>query len=48
MLGRVAPTIVVQGRRPWLVVDSPGSERIAPSILHVLIRMLQGDPRPAR
>ena len=38
----VAPTIVFRGRRPWLVIGSPGSERIAPSILQVLIRMLQG------
>ena len=38
----VAPTVVFRGRRPWLVIGSPGSERITPSILQVLIRLLQG------
>jgi len=38
----VAPTIIFRGRRPWLVIGSPGSERITPSILQVLIRLLQG------
>ena len=38
----VAPTIVFRGRRPWLVIGSPGSERIAPAILQVLIRLLYG------
>jgi gamma-glutamyltranspeptidase/glutathione hydrolase len=38
----VAPTIVFRGRRPWLVIGSPGSERITPSILQVLIRLLHG------
>ncbi len=40
----VAPTIVFRGRRPWLVIGSPGSERITPSILQVLIRLLNGAP----
>jgi gamma-glutamyltranspeptidase/glutathione hydrolase len=35
----VAPTIVVRGRRPWLAIGSPGSERITPSILQVLLRL---------
>ena len=35
----VAPTIVFRGRRPWLVIGSPGSERITPSILQVLLRL---------
>ena len=39
----VAPTIVFRGRRPWLVIGSPGSERITPSILQVLIRLFHGD-----
>lgn len=35
----VAPTIVFLGRRPWLCIGSPGSERITPSILQVLLRL---------
>jgi gamma-glutamyltranspeptidase/glutathione hydrolase len=35
----VAPTLVFRGRRPWLAIGSPGSERITPSILQVLIRL---------
>ncbi len=42
----VAPSIVFRGRRPWLVIGSPGSERIAPSILQVLIRLLQDGAAP--
>jgi gamma-glutamyltranspeptidase/glutathione hydrolase len=38
----VAPTIVFHGRRPWLAIGSPGSERITPSILQVLIRLAKG------
>ncbi|UCG51051.1 MAG: gamma-glutamyltransferase family protein [Candidatus Latescibacterota bacterium] len=38
----VAPTIVFHGRQPWLVIGSPGSERITPSITQVLIRLLKG------
>ena len=38
----VAPTIVFRGRRPWLTIGSPGSERITPAILQVLIRLLAG------
>jgi gamma-glutamyltranspeptidase/glutathione hydrolase len=38
----VAPTIVMRGRRPWLALGSPGSERITPSILQVLLRIIQG------
>lgn len=40
----VAPTIVFRGRRPWLAIGSPGSERIAPSILQVLIRLSRMTP----
>jgi gamma-glutamyltranspeptidase/glutathione hydrolase len=35
----VAPTIVMRGRRPWLAIGSPGSERIVSSIAQVLIRL---------
>jgi gamma-glutamyltranspeptidase/glutathione hydrolase len=35
----VAPTIVFRGRRPWLAIGSPGSERIVSSILQVLLRL---------
>lgn len=35
----VAPTILFKGRKPWLAIGSPGSERIAPSIAQVLIRL---------
>jgi gamma-glutamyltranspeptidase/glutathione hydrolase len=38
----VAPTIVFRGRRPWLALGSPGSERITPSIAQVLLRLLKG------
>jgi gamma-glutamyltranspeptidase/glutathione hydrolase len=38
----VAPTIVFHGRRPWLAIGSPGSDRITPSILQVLIRLTKG------
>jgi gamma-glutamyltranspeptidase/glutathione hydrolase len=39
----VAPTIIVHKRRPWLVIGSPGSERITPSIAQVVIRLLGGE-----
>lgn len=35
----VAPTILFRGRYPYLVIGSPGSERITSSILQVLIRL---------
>ncbi|MBD3267969.1 gamma-glutamyltransferase [bacterium] len=38
----VAPTIVFHGRKPWLVIGSPGSERITPAILQVLLRLEKG------
>lgn len=43
----VAPTIVFHGRRPWLAIGSPGSERIAPSILQVLMRLQNMAPLDA-
>jgi gamma-glutamyltranspeptidase/glutathione hydrolase len=35
----VAPTIVFKGRQPWLAIGSPGSERITPSVIQVIIRL---------
>jgi gamma-glutamyltranspeptidase/glutathione hydrolase len=40
----VAPTLVFRGRRPWLAIGSPGSERITPSILQVLLRLERTEP----
>jgi gamma-glutamyltranspeptidase/glutathione hydrolase len=40
----VAPTIVFKGRRPWLAIGSPGSERITPSIVQVLLRLESHTP----
>jgi gamma-glutamyltranspeptidase/glutathione hydrolase len=40
----VAPTIVFRGRKPWLVLGSPGSERITSSIYQVLVRMQNMPP----
>jgi gamma-glutamyltranspeptidase/glutathione hydrolase len=38
----VAPTLIFRGRHPWLAMGSPGSERITPSIVQVLIRLMKG------
>jgi gamma-glutamyltranspeptidase/glutathione hydrolase len=43
----VAPTIVMKGRRPWLTIGSPGSERITSSILQVLLRLSTQSPMDA-
>lgn len=43
----VAPTIVFRGRRPWLAIGSPGSERITSSILQVLLRLQTQGPLDA-
>lgn len=43
----VAPTIVFEGRRPWLVIGSPGSDRITPSILQVMLRLSRQSPLDA-
>ncbi|KPK24924.1 MAG: hypothetical protein AMJ61_13165 [Desulfobacterales bacterium SG8_35_2] len=43
----VAPTIVFKGRKPWLTIGSPGSERIAPAILQVLLRLQYQSPYDA-
>lgn len=43
----VAPTIILSGRRPWLAIGSPGSERIVSSILQVLLRLGRQTPLDA-
>jgi gamma-glutamyltranspeptidase/glutathione hydrolase len=43
----VAPTIVFRGRKPWLAIGSPGSERITSAILQVLIRLEAANPLAA-
>ena len=43
----VAPTIVFRGRRPWAVLGSPGSDRITPSIMQVLLRLKMQPPYAA-
>jgi len=35
----VSPTIIFRGRKPWLVIGSPGSERIASTIVQVLLHL---------
>ena len=40
----VAPTIVLRGRRPWLAIGSPGSERIVSSIAQVLLGLKHKSP----
>jgi gamma-glutamyltranspeptidase/glutathione hydrolase len=43
----VAPTIVFYGRQPWLALGSPGSERITPAIVQVLLRLARQSPLDA-
>jgi gamma-glutamyltranspeptidase/glutathione hydrolase len=43
----VSPTIVFRGKKPWLVIGSPGSERITASILQVLLRLRKQSPLEA-
>lgn len=43
----VAPTIVFRGRKPWLAIGSPGSERITSAILQVLLRLQYQSPYDA-
>ncbi|MHC5112187.1 MAG: gamma-glutamyltransferase family protein, partial [Planctomycetota bacterium] len=43
----VAPTIVVRGKRPWVVLGSPGSERITSSVFQVLMRLAKLGPLAA-
>jgi len=35
----VAPTIVFKDKKPWLAIGSPGSERIASTVLQVILRL---------
>ena len=43
----VAPTLVFQGDQCRLAIGSPGSERIAPAVLQVMIRLRQRSPLAA-
>lgn len=43
----VAPTIVFRGKRPWLAIGSPGSERIVSAIMQVLLRLGRQSPYDA-
>ncbi|HSG99993.1 MAG TPA: gamma-glutamyltransferase, partial [candidate division Zixibacteria bacterium] len=40
----VAPTIVYRGKRPWLALGSPGSERIVSTVAQVLLRLNNHTP----
>ncbi len=40
----VAPTLVFRKTRPWMAIGSPGSDRIAPAILQVLLRLQRLPP----
>jgi gamma-glutamyltranspeptidase/glutathione hydrolase len=39
----VTPCFIFRGRLPWLVIGSPGSERIASVVMQVVIRLLHGE-----
>ena len=43
----VAPTMVFRGRKPWLAIGSPGSERITSAITQVLLRLENQSPYDA-
>lgn len=43
----VAPTIVFKGRKPWMAIGSPGSERITSAILQVMLRLRNQSPYDA-
>ena len=43
----VAPSIILRGGTPWLAIGSPGSERIPPAILQVLLRLRKSSPLEA-
>lgn len=43
----VAPTIALKNGEPWLAIGSPGSERIAPAIVQVLMRLGRQAPLDA-
>ncbi len=40
----VAPTVAFRDGKPWLTIGSPGSERITPSIVQVLLRLRTHTP----
>jgi gamma-glutamyltranspeptidase/glutathione hydrolase len=40
----VAPSILFRGKKPWLAIGSPGSDRITSSILQVLLRLRTATP----
>jgi gamma-glutamyltranspeptidase/glutathione hydrolase len=43
----VAPSIAFRGRKPWAVLGSPGSQRIASAVVQVLLRMRDTSPLAA-
>ncbi len=43
----VAPTIVFKGKKPYIALGSPGSERIISAILQVILRMEKQSPLDA-
>jgi gamma-glutamyltranspeptidase/glutathione hydrolase len=43
----VAPTIILRDRKPWLVIGSPGSERITSTVFQVLMRLDKQPPLEA-
>ena len=40
----VAPTIIFRSQKPWLVIGSPGSERIISTIAQVILRLARQSP----
>jgi gamma-glutamyltranspeptidase/glutathione hydrolase len=38
----VAPTLIFRKRKPWLILGSPGSERIATALAQVITRVVDG------
>jgi gamma-glutamyltranspeptidase/glutathione hydrolase len=43
----VAPTLLFRGKRPWIAIGSPGSERIVSAIVQVLLRLGSRSPLEA-
>lgn len=39
----VAPTLIFQGERPFMLLGSPGSERISTTLAQVIVRVIDGD-----
>ncbi len=42
-LSSIAPTIVLDGKQPWLVTGSPGGSTIPTTILQIILRMVNKD-----